>query len=56
MPADAFEPIAEQLLVVFCHLFERQPLHRSSLLHPERYLASPSKVGGWAAGWLGGWV
>ena len=49
MPPDAFEPVAQQLLVVLCHLFERRPLHRGSLPGRKRLLASPSKVGGWVA-------
>ena len=46
MSADAFEPIAEQLLTVFSHIFERVPLHPSMLHQTERIrTASSSKVG-----------
>ncbi len=44
MSADAFEPIAEQLLVLFSHLFMCVPLHRAVLAQPERFADSPSKV------------
>ncbi|PRW57760.1 DEAD DEAH box [Chlorella sorokiniana] len=44
MSADAFEPVAEQLLVLFSHLFQCLPLHRAVLAQPERFLHSTSKV------------
>lgn len=45
MSPAAFEPIAEQLLTVFSHMFQCIPLHRALLADPERFLESPSKVG-----------
>lgn len=44
MPPAAFEPIAEQLLTVCGHLFQRLPLHRATTSQPERFRNSPSKV------------
>ncbi|KAL4440400.1 hypothetical protein ABPG75_003401 [Micractinium tetrahymenae] len=40
----AFEPLAEQLLVLFSHLFGAKPLHRAVVERPERFRDSPSKV------------
>lgn len=44
MADDAFAPIAEQLLVIMSHLFQRLPLHSSRLLDSERIRTSPSKA------------
>lgn len=44
MPADTFEPVAEQLLLILCHLFERLPLHAGSVRAAATYRASPSKA------------
>ena len=44
MLADAFEPVAEKLLLVLSHLFQTVPLHRAILQQPERFKSSPSKV------------
>lgn len=44
MSADAFEPVAEQMLVVLSHYFQPLPLRRGALLAPERFRESPSKA------------
>jgi hypothetical protein len=44
MADDAFAPIAEQLLVIMSHLFQRLPLHSSRLMDNERIRTSPSKA------------
>ncbi|GAB4814095.1 hypothetical protein N2152v2_001141 [Parachlorella kessleri] len=44
MSADAFEPVAEKLLLILAHLFQTVPLHRAILQQPERFKQSPSKV------------
>lgn len=44
MSADAFESVAEQMLVVLSHYFQLLPLRRGAPLAPERFRESPSKA------------